>query len=85
MSKVRITYNFDFIRSLPNNIKTAHVVLNEANRMKSGIEGEGGEARVDSQFGGSRFRAAVIAGYEDGAHAENTRRQLLRNLGSADG
>lgn len=85
MSNVRITYNFDFIRSLPKNVKAGHVVLAEANRMKSGVEGEGVEARIDYQADGSRFRAAVIAGYEETATAENTRKALLRNLGGSGG
>lgn len=82
----RIRYNFDFIRGLLTDPETQRVVLEEARKVDQKAIGQGSQTRVDVQSGPRRIRAAVIAGYEDGATAENTRRVLLGSLdGSGDG
>lgn len=87
MSRVRIRFNWDVVRSLPRTDGAGRVLEGVARRMDAAVSAEGGQARVDIEQGPTRYRAAVIAGYEDGATAENTRDQLLRALdaGGADG
>ncbi|MCR8576467.1 hypothetical protein [Streptomyces sp. Isolate_219] len=44
------------------------------------VAAQGLQTRVDLKKGPKRMRGAVIAGYEDGATAENTRRALLSSM-----
>lgn len=82
----RIRYNFDYIRGLLTDPETQRVVLEEARKVDQKAIGQGSQTRVDVQAGPRRVRAAVVAGYEDGATAENTRRVLLGSLdGGGDG
>ncbi len=79
----RIRYNFDAIRALPTSEGAQRVILAKARDVDAALRSVGLETRVDTQAGPTRARAAVIAGYEDGATAERTRRNLLLALDAA--
>lgn len=83
MSRPRIRMNFDLIRSYPATPEALALVERKAREIESGLGDV--QSRIDSQPGPNRARAAVIAGYEPGATAENTREALLRAMGGADG
>ena len=83
MSKVRMRYNFDAIRSLNTAERTQRAVLQKARDIDAALRSVGAQTKVDTQDGPNRARAAVIAGYEDGATAEGTRRNLLLALDAA--
>lgn len=83
MSGARIRYNFDFIRSLTTSEGAQRVVLEKARAIDAALLSVGVQTKVDTQPGPNRARAAVIAGYEDGATAEGTRRNLLLALDAA--
>ncbi|MFJ9318803.1 hypothetical protein [Streptomyces globisporus] len=79
----RIRYNFDLIRSLTTSEGAQRVVLQKARDIDAALTSVGVQTRVDTQDGPNRARAAVIAGYEPGATAERTRRNLLLALDAA--
>jgi hypothetical protein len=79
---VRLQYNFDFIRGLTSSEGAQRVVLAKARDIDAALRSVGVQTKVDHQAG-TRARAAVIAGYEDGATAEGTRRNLLLSLDAA--
>lgn len=81
----RIRYNFNVIRGLLTDPATGREVLRKAHDMEAALNSAGVETKVDHQDGPNRFRAAVIAGYERGATAAGTRRNLLRALDAARG
>ncbi|AUG87275.1 neck protein [Streptomyces phage Rowa] len=83
MSNVNIRYNFDFIRGLAKSEGAQRVVLAKARDIDAALRSVGVQTKVDTQDGPNRARAAVIAGYEDGATAEGTRRNLLLALDAA--
>lgn len=83
MSNIRMRYNHNLIRSFLTDPATADVVMQAARDVESGLGSV--QSRVDIQNGPNRIRVAVIAGYEDGATAENTREALLRATGGAGG
>ncbi len=80
MARSRIRYNFDFIRSMTTLPETQRVVVAVARQVDAKAIAQGSQTKVDTQSGPNRVRAAVIAGYENGATAENTRRVLLNSL-----
>lgn len=80
MADVRMRYNFDFIRGLARSHQALSVVVNTGRKIDQAVQAQGGKTKFDFQGGDQRARAAVIAGYEDGATAESTRRMLLRAL-----
>lgn len=79
----RIRYNFDAIRALPTSEGAYRVVMQKAHDVDAALRSVGVQTKVDGQHGDRRARAAVIAGYEDGATAEGTRRNLLLALDAA--
>ncbi|WP_173456735.1 hypothetical protein [Streptomyces sp. NRRL S-31] len=83
MSGPRIRYNFDAIRALNTAPRTHAYLLKKAHDVDAALRSVGVQTRVDAQAGPNRARAAVIAGYEDGATAEGTRRNLLLALDAA--
>lgn len=83
MARVRMRYNFDLIRSYTRIPETERVILGKARDIDASLMSAGVKTRVDSAVGRKRVRAAVIAGYEDGATAEGTRRSLLLALDAA--
>jgi len=83
MSGVRMRYNFDVIRSLATSEGAQRVVLAKAQDVDAALRSVGAQTRVDTQAGPTRARAAVIAGYEDSATMEQTRRNLLLALDAA--
>lgn len=80
---VRIRYNFDFIRGLTTSEGAQRVILAKARDVDAALRSVGVQTKVDTQSGPARARAAVVAGYEDGAHADTTRRNLLLALDAA--
>jgi hypothetical protein len=80
---VRIRYNFEFIRGLTSSEGAQRVVLAKARDIDAALRSVGVQTKVDVQAGPGRARAAVIAGYEDGATAEGSRRNLLLSLDAA--
>lgn len=83
MSDARIRYNFDLIRGLTTLPRTHALMLQKARAVDAALRSAGVQTKVDAQAGPNRARAAVIAGYEDGATAETTRRNLLLALDAA--
>lgn len=83
MSGPRIRYNFDAIRALNTAPRTHAYLLKKAHDVDAALRSVGVQTRVDAQAGPNRARAAVIAGYEDAATAEGTRRNLLLALDAA--
>lgn len=79
----RIRYNFNAIRGLLTDPGTKRVILDKVNDVEAALNSAGVETRTDHQDGPRRIRGAVIAGYERGATAEGTRRNLLRALDAA--
>lgn len=81
----RMRYNFDAIRALSTSEGAQEAVMRKARDIDAALRSVGIQTKVDFQPGPNRARAAVIAGYEDGATAERTRRNLLLALdASAD-
>ena len=79
----RITYNFNMIRGLTTLPRTHALLLQRARMVDDALRSVGVQTKVDAQPGPNRARAAVIAGYEAGATAESTRRNLLLALDAA--
>lgn len=76
----RMRYNFSFLRGLMTDPAVQRVVQREADAIEARAQALGSQTRGDHQVGSSRYRAAVIAGYEPGATADRTRDVLLRSL-----
>ena len=76
----RIRYNFKYIRGLAKDPKVQELVQEQAKRIASKADALGSGTRTDLEVGPRRVRGAVIAGYEPGATAENTRCVLLSSL-----
>jgi hypothetical protein len=83
MSGVRMRYNFEAIRGLGTLPRTHALLLQKAHDIDAALRSVGVQTQVDAQPGPTRARAAVIAGYEDGATAEGTRRNLLLAMDAA--
>ncbi len=83
MSRVRIRYNFDMIRGLNTLPRTHALLLQKAHHVDAALRSVGAQTKVDAQPGPNRARAAVITGYEPGATAEGSRRNLLLALDAA--
>lgn len=76
-------YNFDMIRGLNTLPRTHAFLIKKAKDIDAALRSVGAQTKVDAQPGPIRARAAVISGYEDGATAEGTRRNLLLALDAA--
>ena len=85
MARSRIRYNFNEIRGLLTAPGTKRYVLKKQRDVDAALQSVGVETRTDHQDGPNRVRAAVIAGYERGATAEGTRRNLLLAIDAAKG
>ena len=78
----RIRMNWNAINDFLKTTEVQEIVKKETRRIDANASAQGSQTRVDFSADGERARGAVIAGYENGATAENTRRVLL---GSLDG
>lgn len=76
----RIRINWSVIHDLLKTDGIKEEVKKHTRRIDGNATGQGSQTRVDFSADGERARGAVIAGYENGATAENTRRVLLRSL-----
>ncbi|WP_405560688.1 hypothetical protein [Streptomyces sp. NBC_01180] len=77
----RIRVNWPAVHELLLAEGVAKLVEAETKKIDQRVAALGSQSRTDFAVSGERPRGAVIAGYEDGATAENTRRALLRSLG----
>jgi hypothetical protein len=75
----RIRINMQAVMALLREPGVQAEVERQTRRVDANTTAQGVQTRVDFQTD-ERPRGAVIAGYEDGATAENTRRALLRAL-----
>lgn len=76
----RITIKMSEIRKLLKLPEVDAEVIRIAGLVENRVTAQALQTRIDQKKGRKRMRAAVIAGYEDGATAENTRRALLRSM-----
>ncbi|WP_326792049.1 hypothetical protein OHA79_09615 [Streptomyces sp. NBC_00841] len=81
MSGTRVRINWDVVHSLLKLPTTAAIIQEQTGHIDANVTALGLQSRRDFALEGERARGAVIAGYEDGATAERTRRMLLRSLG----
>lgn len=77
---IRMEFNWDRINAILTAPRTASLIQHKTARIADAATAQGSEVRTDMTFEGERVRGAVIAGYEHGATAENTRDLLLRAL-----
>lgn len=80
MSGTRVRINWDVVHRLLKLPTTAAVIEDHTQRIDSNVSALGVQSRRDFANVGERARGAVIAGYEDTATADNTRRTLLMSL-----
>jgi len=76
----RIRMNWNAVQDLLKAPATQELIKEKTRDIDRAVNGNGGRSRVDFSAEGERARGAVIAGYEPGATAESTRRQLLQAL-----
>lgn len=76
----RIRINWPIVHDLLKAPGVAAIVEAQTKRIDQNVAANGSQSRTDFAATGERPRGAVIAGYEDDATAENTRRVLLRSL-----
>ncbi|MCW7984090.1 hypothetical protein XF35_01790 [Streptomyces platensis subsp. clarensis] len=76
----RLRVNLGEIFKILGSPETDAEVERVTRQVEQRVAAQGLQARVDLKKGPKRMRGAVIAGYEDGATAENTRQALLRSL-----
>lgn len=81
-ARIRISWNV--IHDLLKSEGIKEEVKKHTRRIDGNATALGSQTRVDFSADGERARGAVIAGYEDGATAENTRRVLLGSLDGGD-
>lgn len=82
----RIRLDWEAINDFLKTPEMQSEIKRHTRRIDQNATQQGSQSRVDFSASGERARGAVIAGYEDGATAENTRRVLLRSLeGGTDG
>ncbi|MEU5149736.1 hypothetical protein AB0G42_21465 [Streptomyces yangpuensis] len=81
----RIRINWNVIHELLKSEGIKEEVKRHTRRIDAAASAQGSQTRIDFSADGERARGAVIAGYEDGATAESTRRILLGSLDGADG
>lgn len=82
-STVRLVPNHQVIRDLMKSEGAQREVLRKARDIDAALGSVGVQTKVDTQVGPTRARAAVIAGYEENATAEGTRRNLLLSFDAA--
>lgn len=76
----RIRVNWNAVHDLLKSQATADVIKGHTRSIDNQAKAQGSQTRVDFAIEGERARGAVIAGYENGATAEKTRRTLLNSL-----
>lgn len=76
----RIRMDWNAINDFLKTPEVQNLVKEHTRRIDANAAAQGTETRVDFSANGERARGAVIAGYENGATAESTRRALLRSL-----
>lgn len=81
MSNARVRINWPAVHDLLRAPGVAQIIEDQTKRMDQRVTANGSQSRTDFAATGERPRGAVIAGYEDDATAENTRRVLLASLG----
>lgn len=80
MSRIRLEINWRELHAFLTNDETSEEVTRITRAVDANATANGSQSRWDFAVGAERARGAVIAGYEDGATAENTRDVLLRSL-----
>ncbi|MGW6754526.1 hypothetical protein [Streptomyces sp. NPDC055006] len=81
----RLRIKWDVIHELLKSPEMAHEIKRHTREIDANATALGSQTRVDFSADGERARGAVIAGYEDGASAANSRAVLLRSLGGGAG
>lgn len=76
----RLVIKWDVLHAMLKSPEVSEVIKDHTRRIDANVSGQGVQSRIDFAADGERARGAVIAGYEDGATAENTRRALLGGL-----
>lgn len=80
----RIRINWNVIHDMLKSDGIKEEVRKHTRRIDANAQALGSQTRIDFEADGERARGAVIAGYEDGATAESTRRILLGSLDGGD-
>lgn len=80
MASNRVRMNMTAVRALMKTEGVRQEVERHTRSIDHNVIAQGLQTRVDFQNNPTRPRGAVIAGYEDAATAENSRRSLLRAL-----
>lgn len=80
MSRNRLRVDWDVVNDFLKTPEMQSEIKRLTREIDQNATQQGSQSRVDFSAQGERARGAVIAGYEDGATAENTRRVLLRSL-----
>jgi hypothetical protein len=82
----RLRINWNVIHDMLKSDGIKVEIRKHTRRIDGNAQALGSQTRIDFEADGERARGAVIAGYETGATAANTRRVLLGSLdGGADG
>lgn len=86
MAVDRLRIHWDVVNDFLKTPEMQEEIKKHTRRIDANATAQGTQSRVDFSADGERARGAVIAGYENGATAENTRRVLLGSLdGGSDG
>lgn len=80
----RIRINWPVIHEMLKSEAVKDEIRKHTRRIDANATALGSQTRIDFEADGERARGAVIAGYEDGATAESTRRILLGSLDGGD-
>lgn len=80
MARIRLRIDMTAVRALLRTEGVKREVERHTRSIDAAVIAQGLQTRVDFQDNPTRPRGAVIAGYEQDASAENSRRALLRAL-----
>jgi hypothetical protein len=80
----RLRVNWTVVHDLLKTSDVQALIKDRTRDIDQAVARQGGQSRVDFSAEGERARGAVIAGYEPGATAASTRRQLLQALDGAE-
>lgn len=80
MAGNRVRINWPVVHELLKAPGVQAEIKSQTRRIDQNAAAQGAQTKVDFAADGARPRGAVIAGYENDASAERTRRILLRSL-----
>ena len=73
----RLKMNFKALKAIPKSTEVQQLIREHTDRIAKKAEALGSGTKTDFEVGPKRVRGAVMAGYENSATAEKSRRNLL--------